>query len=107
VAREFDDAILRGQRTKTEPPVLLVKWYDLSRWLDCDKCRDEIETEMYVYYGTNEYNFEVLENPPEYEPATCDQCGRVIVLADGGYSSSADGYRCGPCTAAEHPELFR
>ena len=24
---------------------------------------------MYVYYGTNEYNFETLPNPPEYEPA--------------------------------------
>ncbi len=30
--------------------------------------RESFETEMYVYYGTNEYNFEVLENPPEYEP---------------------------------------
>jgi hypothetical protein len=39
-----------------------------GRWQDCPKCRDQIETEMYVYYGTNEYNFEVLQNPPEYEP---------------------------------------
>jgi len=23
---------------------------------------------MYVWYGTNDYNFVVLENPPHYEP---------------------------------------
>ncbi len=72
-----------------------------ERWQDCPKCRDEIETEMYVYYATNEYNFEVLENPPDYEPTHCNSCGSVIVLADGCYFSSHDGYRCGKCTAAK------
>ena len=66
-------------------------------WKDCRKCRKDVETEMYVYYGTNEYNFEVLENPPEYEPTRCAECGSVIVLGDGGYSRSASGYRCGNC----------
>jgi len=78
-----------------------------GRWQDCPKCRDEIETEMYVYYGTNEYNFDVLKNPPAYQPTHCGGCGRVIALADGGYSSSADGYLCGPCTADKHPNLYR
>ncbi len=78
-----------------------------GRWQDCAQCREEIETEMYVYYGTNEYNFEVLENPPAYEPTHCSACGREIVLADGGYSSSADSYLCGSCTAAKHPDLYR
>jgi hypothetical protein len=78
-----------------------------GRWQDCAKCREEIETEMYVYYGTNEYNFEVLDNPPQYEPTHCSSCGRVIVLADGGYSSSRDGYLCGKCTSAKHPELYK
>lgn len=76
-----------------------------GRWQDCPKCRQEMEPEMYVHYGTNEYNFEVLENPPEYEPTHCASCGRVIVLADGGYSYSADGYHCGACTEAKHPGL--
>ena len=78
-----------------------------GRWQDCAACRDEFETEMYVDYGTNEYNFEVLENPPPYEPTHCQACGRVIVLADGGYSWSAGSYLCGPCTAAHHPDLYR
>jgi hypothetical protein len=54
---------------------------------------------MYVYYGTNEYNFEVLPDPPEYEPTKCTACGKVIVLGEGGYSYGAKGYRCGRCTA--------
>lgn len=78
-----------------------------GHWTDCARCREEIETEMYVYYGTNEYNFEVLQDPPDYEPTTCAACGRVIVLAEGGYSQSYEGYFCGPCTAKKHPGLFR
>jgi hypothetical protein len=78
-----------------------------GRWQDCAKCRADMEPEMYVYFGTNEYNFEVLENPPDYEPTHCSACGQVIVLADGGYSHSRDGYLCGPCTAAKYPDLHR
>src|SRR5690348_6145951 len=29
-------------------------------WQDCPGCRADFPTEMYVYYGTNEYNFEKL-----------------------------------------------
>jgi len=32
---------------------------------------------MYVYYGTNEYNFIKLENPPRYAPTCCAGCRRV------------------------------
>lgn len=36
-----------------------------GRWTECKRCRDEIaEAEMYVWYGTNDYNFEKLKNPP-------------------------------------------
>lgn len=60
---------------------------------------------MYAYYATNEYNFEVLENPPSFEPTHCGKCGRVIVLADGGYSIGPGGYWCGDCTEVVHPGL--
>ena len=76
-----------------------------GRWQDCPKCKDDIETEMYVWYGTNEYNFEKLEDPPEYEPTTCSKCGRVIVLTEGGYSCRGDEYLCQDCTALEFPAL--
>jgi len=67
-------------------------------WKDCPKCRTGFETEMYVYYGTNEYNFEKLPNPPAYEPTRCADCGIVIILGDGGFSTHRGKYRCGKCT---------
>jgi len=66
-------------------------------WKTCQKCRDEIETEMYVYFGTNEYNFEKLENPPSYEPKECSKCGAAIVLSESGYSQRGDEYWCEKC----------
>jgi len=78
-----------------------------GRWQDCPKCREDFETEIYVYYGTNEYNFEKLKNPPAYEPTKCSQCGAVIVLSEGGYSMKGEGYFCARCTNAEFSGLFR
>ncbi len=72
-----------------------------GRWQDCPKCRADFETEMYVYYGTNEYNFEKLANPPKFKPTHCVECGRVINLSTDGFSYSADGYRCDSCFAKE------
>lgn len=39
-----------------------------GHWKDCEKCRDSFETEMYVYYGANEYNFEILPPPQPTNP---------------------------------------
>jgi hypothetical protein len=69
-----------------------------GNWKDCSECRDSFETEMYVYYGTNEYNFEKLENPPEYEPTRCSKCNSIIVLSEGGYLSKGDEYLCYECS---------
>lgn len=68
-------------------------------WQDCAECRADFETEMYVHYGTNEYNFEKLPNPPAYEPTHCHQCGRVISLGEDGYSIADGDYFCDRCTA--------
>jgi hypothetical protein len=73
-------------------------------WQECPKCRDEFEPEMYVYYVTNDYNFEKLPNPPSYEPTLCRRCGRVIRLAEDGYILSAQGYTCYAC---EYPAQAR
>lgn len=69
-----------------------------GNWQDCQKCRDSFDTEMYVYYGTSEFNFEVLPNPPEYAPTKCSDCGVVIVLGNGGYSMQGDDVWCELCT---------
>lgn len=74
-------------------------------WKTCTKCRESFETEMYVWYGTNEHNFEVLPSPPEYEPTKCSECGSVIVLGDGGYSQRGGEYWCGRCTAKRLGDL--
>jgi len=74
-------------------------------WKNCQECKNSIETEMYVYYGTNEFNFEKLENPPSYEPTRCSKCNAVIVLGEGGYSSQGGNYYCERCTDLDWPSL--
>ena len=78
-------------------------------WKTCKKCREDFESEMYVWYGMNEYNFEKLPNPPAFEPTYCSKCGERIVLSDGGYSSLCEVYRCDNCpiTDKEREEIIR
>jgi hypothetical protein len=66
-------------------------------WQDCKECRDGFDTEMYVHYGTNEFNFVKLPNPPAFEPTRCAKCSRVIKLAEEGYSVSSAGTICLAC----------
>jgi len=74
-----------------------------GEWQDCAKCRADFETEIFVGYGTNEYNFEKLPNPPAYEPTRCDGCGVVIHLNGGGYSHGPRGTLCEKCTRKSFP----
>ena len=67
-------------------------------WRECQQCRKGFETEMYVYYGTNEYNFVKLEHPPSYQPTLCKECGGVIHLAEGAYTMKGKGYYCERCS---------
>ncbi len=76
-------------------------------WQECQNCRDSFDTETYVDYGTNEYNFVRLENPPVYEPKKCKDCGEIIILNQGGYSCKGNNYCCHKCTHAKYPEMFR
>jgi len=76
-------------------------------WQECPTCRTDIDTEMYVYFGTNEYNFEKLANPPTYEPTKCAQCGKVIVMSKEGFSVSGSAYKCEKCTEAAYPAVLK
>jgi hypothetical protein len=60
---------------------------------------------MYVWYGTNEYNFVKLRNPPKYEPTRCAKCKRMIRLAEDGYSMKAGGYYCMRCSGLDLTRL--
>lgn len=68
-------------------------------WKTCKKCYAgfEHELEMYVWYGTNEYNFEKLENPPKFRPTFCAGCKKVISLPHDGYTSLRNIYACRAC----------
>ena len=71
-------------------------------WKTCPKCREDIEPEMYVYFGTNEYNFEKLPNPPKFKPTHCSKCNRVISLSQDGYVIEPGGkYVCMECSDAK------
>jgi len=70
-------------------------------WQDCPQCKAAFATEMYVYYGTNEFNFEKLPNPPAYEPTLCSKCGAVIKLGTDGYTISGCEYWCEKCAGKE------
>lgn len=72
-----------------------------GHWKDCQVCWKSFPTEIYVWYGTNEYNFEVLENPPHYEPMLCDRCGVVIKRGTDGYSQGPQGTLCERCSDLE------
>lgn len=66
-------------------------------WKKCKKCRENFDAEMYAWYGTNEYNFEKLENPPSFKPTHCGKCGNAVSLSEDGYSILCDEYRCENC----------
>ena len=69
-----------------------------GNWQDCAECQKAYKTEMYVNMGTNEYNFEKLENPPKYEPTKCKNCGVIIKLGEEGFSVNGGKYFCEICT---------
>jgi hypothetical protein len=56
---------------------------------------------MYVYYGTNKYNFEALKNPPAFEPTHCSKCGAVISFSRDAYTRSAGEFWCALCSDDE------
>ena len=70
-----------------------------GNWNTCKKCYDDFkhELEMYVWYGTNEYNFEKLLNPPKFQRTHCAGCKKIICLPDGGFTSLKDIYACEEC----------
>ena len=45
-----------------------------GKWQDCKKCKKDLLIENYVDNGTNEFNFEKLQNAPKIE-IKCNNCG--------------------------------
>lgn len=70
-----------------------------GRWQDCKKCREGFKPEMVAYYGTNEFNFEKMEDPPTFEPTKCAKCKKRIDLGHDGYSMRGSEHFCMRCSA--------
>ncbi len=68
-----------------------------DHWQECPDCLQSFEPEMTVWYGTNEYNFEILRKIPTFKPTYCDICGKRINLALDGCTRSRDEYWCLEC----------
>jgi hypothetical protein len=67
-------------------------------WKTCEECRELYDkVEMFVWAGTNSYNFARLDAPPSFEPTCCAECGSVIHLGEDGYSILNGAYFCGGC----------
>ena len=67
-------------------------------WQTCGECRQQLDTEMYVYYGTNEYNVSKLADPPRFDPTRCNTCGAVIRRGWEGYTQKGDIFVCEACS---------
>lgn len=67
-------------------------------WQSCNACKKLFPTEMYDWYGTNEYNFEKLKALLPFTPAQCAACSCMIFISQEGYCSKPDGsYLCEQC----------
>lgn len=67
-------------------------------WKLCKKCPKQFDTEDYVWYATNDYNFEKLPNPPTFKPTHCADCNKIIIRGEEGYTSMPNGtYLCETC----------
>jgi hypothetical protein len=66
-------------------------------WKTCPECRKDFETEMYVWYGTNQYNVEKLPNPPKFEPTNCAKCNKIIHLGEENHTRAGSQYYCDKC----------
>ena len=76
-------------------------------WKTCNRCREDLshELEMYVWYGTNEYNYETLSDPPAFKPTFCAKCRKRINLPDGGYTIKGWKYYCDTCEPSSMPRF--
>jgi hypothetical protein len=81
-------------------------WKHEGEWQNCQKCRNSLMTERYVWYGTNNYNFTKLETPPTFEPNNCCTCGIIIKIGQESYWVKDNNYYCFHCATLNHYPLL-
>ena len=63
--------------------------------------KKNMKPEIYIWHGTNEFNFEKLKEIPKFEPTKCLKCQRVINLGREPYAVIGDQYECFHCLVLE------
>jgi len=66
-------------------------------WQTCEKCKEDIEAEMINWYGTNDYNFVKMKNPPSFVPHKCVRCGHEINMGEESHMGFGDKLVCCNC----------
>ena len=64
-----------------------------GKWQNCKKCKDSFDLPNYVDMGTNEHNFEVLENP-EKVTISCINCKFTADTVAAFAVQTSKGYYC-------------
>jgi hypothetical protein len=62
-------------------------------WQDCKECKKDSDSAEYIYFGTNEYNFEALKNP-EKVIINCANCDFTADTIDAFSFQTSQGYYC-------------
>ncbi len=81
-----------------------------GHWKTCEKCKKEQESniEMFAHMGTNEYNFEYLDEIPSSEPKRCQKCSKRINQGKEGHMvSPGDKYTCSFCNDTKIPDFTK
>ena len=68
-------------------------------WKFCKECQQDFHPEIYDWYGSNEYNFDKLDELLPFVPIRCGKCQGMIFQSQEGYAALPDGtYRCDRCS---------
>ena len=68
-------------------------------WKLCQECKEAFHPEMYDWYGSNEYNFDKLDELLSFTPIRCDVCHSMILQSQESYTALPDGtYKCEHCS---------
>ncbi len=80
-----------------------------GKWQECQQCLEDFKDnmELFVEFSTNEYNFEILENPPEFKPTLCSKCGRRIKIGQESYTVHKKEFICSDCENVKIPDFTK
>ena len=76
-----------------------------GNWQNCERCKDDFEIENYVDYGTSDFNFEKLANPPKIS-ITCANCKFESNSAQDFALQTSKGWYCGKSKCQEAAMSF-